>query len=209
LHGAAASPSLALASAVPLIDNNDVVAVLTLYSNRGEEIAAGARRAIESLIPVVARAVAEAKFVGSSVIDGREPVVRHAAMLAFESLTAHGSSEIPGMSVLLTLRPVSGPPSSSSSTNRVATLATRAFPAHKVGRIAVLLTNRHLLAYVTDLSRAGDLRDDITAVLGAQFAFNLEIQQIGSPLELKAAERLVIATANTERPAESPLPRLH
>lgn len=209
LHGVAAPPSLALASAVPLIDNSEVVAVLTLYSNRGEEIAAGARRAIESLIPVVARAVAEARFVGSSVIDGRDHVVRHAAMLAFESLTAHGSSGTSGMSVLLTLRPVSGPQGSPSGTNRVATLANRVFPAQRSGRIAVLLTNRHLLAYVTDLSQAGDLRDDITAVLGAQFAFNLELQQIGSPLELKAAERLVMATAHMERSAESPLPRLH
>ncbi|MFN7976899.1 MAG: HD domain-containing protein [Vicinamibacterales bacterium] len=206
LHGAAATPSLALASAVPLVDNNDIVAVLTLYSNRGEEIAAGARRAIESLIPVVARAVAEARFVGSNVIDGRELVIRQAAMLAFESLTSHGS---PGVSVLLTLRPISGSQGSTADITRVATLANRAFPANRTGRIAVLLTNRHLLAYVTDLAHANDLRDDITTALGAQFAFNVELQQINSPLELKAAERIVVAATSSERPPDFPLPRLH
>lgn len=207
LQGQSAPPALRLASSAPLVDNGELVAVVTFYSNSGEEIASSARRTIESLLPAMAKAVPESRVVGASAIDGRNPVARQAAMLAFESLTSHGISGGPGITVLVTLRPSSGAGGVQSDAGRCAALTTRLFPPHNDRRIAVLLTNRHLLAYVSDLAEAGDLRQEISAVLGTQFALSLEVQQVNSPLELKAAERHVVATP--DRGADNPLPRLH
>jgi putative nucleotidyltransferase with HDIG domain len=79
-----------IASSMPLSDDGSIAGVLTLYAAAGREISVSQRRTIESLLPALGRAFAEASRSHSTGIDCRSESIRAATLAVLDSLLSHG-----------------------------------------------------------------------------------------------------------------------
>jgi putative nucleotidyltransferase with HDIG domain len=86
---------LVLASAMPLVHENSVIGVLTIYGRRGQDISPSQRRTLENLVAPVASTLSEALRRGRSAIDGLRPEIKDAAISAVESALSHSDENSP------------------------------------------------------------------------------------------------------------------
>lgn len=108
---------LILATSIPLVHNDTVVAVLTGYGKRGHDVSMAQRRTLETLAPSVSAALSDALERGHQGIDGRRSEVQYAAVSALEAALSHSEDGASSSVTLARLRTVASddfPPSAMS-----------------------------------------------------------------------------------------------
>ncbi|MEZ5418291.1 MAG: HD domain-containing protein [Vicinamibacterales bacterium] len=91
--------ALTTASALPLVQNEQLVGVITLYGTQEQDISIPQRLGLESLTLTISTAVADATARPRYSIDAREHAARQATLDALETLLSHAlSPAAPGSS---------------------------------------------------------------------------------------------------------------
>ncbi len=91
---------IVLASAVPLIRDNVLVGVLTLYGKRNQDIRIADRRAIESTIPLISSEVGDSLSLEPRCIDARSAGVQLASFPVVEAAISRVDDGVPLYSVI-------------------------------------------------------------------------------------------------------------
>lgn len=91
---------IVLASAVPLVRDNELVGVLTLYGKRHQDIQIADRRAIESTIPLIAAELGDSLRLEPRCIDARRSGVRLASFPIVEAAISRSDDGVPLYSVI-------------------------------------------------------------------------------------------------------------
>ena len=203
-----------IASSMPLADDTAVAGVLTLYSSSGRDISVSQRRAIESLLPALGRAFAEAAGSRSVGIDCRSEQVKVAAVAVLDSLLSHGrhdgagdNSAVLALSVRAHLGDVPSAEIAEIETLAMQLLRVDLGTHSKQHRIFLQLSDADILIYAGGSSAKGILEADVEAARSRTDFQQVSIGHawVDSPQLLQdRLRRLADQKAGTNTSARSP-----
>jgi hypothetical protein len=191
---------LILASSIPLIHSDTVVAVLTTYGTRGQDISMAQRRTLETLAPSVSAALSEALQRGPQGIDGRRSEVQNAAISALEAALSH-SDVASSTVVLVQLRTI-------ASDQTRPSIFSASFAQHIVSGIlqpglkrhCVVLSDDTCAVYSSEPNAEPALKQAFTHLMSSSHMqhYALEIVTIRDSLDLQMAVRRLLRTGEPE-----------
>ena len=204
---AASHPKLTIGSSMPLCAGDELVGVLTLYGQAGQEISVEQRRALESLLPTISATLDDALTRPWIAIDCRQSHIRDAALSAMDSLLSHSrlpSSQSFGSALSVSIE------AGSADTNRaqlslesaVRTAAAMLSPRSADNRCILRLGASHLLVCALDDATTNVLLDEARRLEQARslHSFTFSMATVVTSLELQDRVRRMTDTAATAKP---------
>ena len=201
---------LILASSIPLIHNDTVVAVLTAYGTRGQDVSMAQRRTLETLSPSVSAALSEALKRGIQGIDGRRSEVQGAAISALEAALSH-SDGASSTVALVRLRPIASDQSRSlTSSASVAQYIVCGLLRPGLERHCVVLSDDTCAVYSGEPNSESALKQAFTDLMSsAQMQpYALESVTVRNSLDLQMAVRRLLRQSEPELRVRQ-MPRIH
>lgn len=202
-----ASSRLAVGSSLPLRVDDDLLGVLTLYGQAGQEITTDQRRALESLLPTISATVQDALLRPAISIDCRHQHIRDAALSAMDSLLSHNrlASQLPhGCAIAISLDP---PPSDTpraqlSIESAARELAALLSPKHSDNRCVLKLTGSQFLLCALDDADTGVLMAEAHKATSARALQSVEctLVPVNTSLELQDRVQRALAQPPTTKP---------
>ena len=213
LHSVASGASLTLGSSLPLIVGDTLVGVLSLYGRAEQEITAGQRRALESILPTISAGLGAASQRPGISIDCADDTTRHASMSALDALLSHerAASSSRGLVLALTLSQVASDRSRPERLELAAIeLAAILSPHRSRNRCVIKLSVDQFLLCALDEATIDDLEREVEQARASRAlgAFTLSAARLNSPLELQDRIRKV-ADASPIQPLRGPVSRIH
>ena len=189
--------NLVLASAIPLVCDDSILGVLTLYGRNGQEISLVQRRAlIEGAGPSISESLSEALRRGRQGIDGRRIEVRTAGLAALESALSHSDQGNEGAVMIARLRAVSndGNRQLHVSTAAGLQLLVASVLAHDDSRQCLVLSDDCCLIYEGQAeSKQGVAARLLPAIsVSPMQPFSLELVPVTTSLELQMFVRRIL-----------------
>jgi len=187
---------LVLASAIPLIFDDSVLGVLTLYGRSGQEISLVQRRALEGAAPSISESLAEALRRGRQGIDGRRVEVRTAALSAIESALSHSGHDNEGAMMIAKLRVISsdGNRQQSVSTTAGLQILISSLLKHNDLRQCLVLSDDCCLIYESKTESKQSIAPQLAATMTTRpmQPLSLELFPITTSLELQMVVRRIL-----------------
>lgn len=203
---------LVLASAVPLVHNDMVVAVLTAYGRRGQDISIAQRRTLENLAASMSAALSEALQRGPQGIDGRRPEVRDAAISALEAALSHAEGGASSTVTIARLRSVASDHALPANTSAPPAVQRLVAGLLRFGlkRQCVVLSDETCVVYGSERDAESVLKRDLVELMSAVHMqpYSLESVTVGNSLDLQMAVRKLLPSNEAQR-HDRERPRVH
>ena len=174
---------LVLASALPLVQNDAPIGVLTMYGKPGQEVSLAQRKALEDTSRAIAASLSEAIERSPLGIEGRRLEVRAAALSALESVLSHSSGEAAnGVVVIAHLEKTARPSSQKEHTSPDLglRLLLAAVLTHRAPRQFLVLSDRSCVIYEYTASGGVTLVEDVATAMRTEALqdYKLELSRV-------------------------------
>jgi hypothetical protein len=206
LSSAASGVNLALGSSLPLCSGESLLGVLSLYGRADQEITVAQRRALESLLPTISAAVAEALQRPSASIDCTSMAVRAAALTAVDALLAHDRLAFDGSThaavLAVSVSPVSSDVARSvDMRSALAEVCARVSPHLTAQRCVLRITNTQLLVCAFDGISSERLAAELTLAMSTRpiHSITVSFSRIDNSLELQDRVRRMLESSTPEQ----------
>ncbi len=192
---------LTLASSIPLIHNDTVIAVLTAYGRRGQDVSMAQRRTLENLAPSVSAALSEALGRGPQGIDGRRSEIQDAAISALEAALSHSEEGSASTITLTRLRIIaSDRVLSAASSTPVVQFVVGGLLRTGLRRQCVVLSDDTCAIYSGDPESESSLTQELADLMSSAHLqhYSLESVTVVTSLDLQMAVRRLLAPNEPE-----------
>jgi putative nucleotidyltransferase with HDIG domain len=202
---------LVLATSIPLVHNDTVVAVLTAYGKRGQDVSMAQRRTLENLAPSVSAALSDALQRGPQGIDGRRPESQQAAVSALEAALSHSDDSATSAVTLARLRTIASDASlPTTSSMPVVRHLVNGLLRFGLKRQCVVLSDDTCAVYSGEPHSESELRQEFTDLMAsAQMQhYALESVTVRNSFDLQIAVRRLLGPDGQDRRVRQ-RPRIH
>ncbi len=188
---------LAVASALPLIREDAVVGVLSIYGKRGQDVSLAQRRGMEAAALPISEALWDAIQRGPQGIDGRRPDVRAAALSTLEAALSHSSSErLDGTVTIAYLRAIAsdGGRMADIRIESALRLLLAGLLANQASRQCVVLSDTCLALYDDSAASPDSVRVHTNTIMATTLLqpYALEITRVTNSLDLQVLVQKVL-----------------
>jgi len=209
-----ATADLSIGSSLPLLQNGNLIGVLSLYGHSHHEISVGQRRAIESVLPAVAAALGDAASRPGVAIDCTDGVTRRAALISLDAVLSHDRrAAADGPTALVAVSVSPAPAGATRGTKHrwmVDHLVTLLSPGGSNHRCVLTFAEAQFLVCALDGASAEHLEAELTSAIASKTLAGLTVvwSRISTPLELQEWARRLDDVVQDRPTSATPL-RVH